>query len=211
MLKSKFLPTLAGAAALGLALAATPASADTITSTLNESNAGVNQNFGTVTITTITPTGACTPDCALVTFTAASGFSFLDSQIADLNTTSAVTTFEPVNPTTLTGTFGSQNVDGFGTFSLTTDCTGANGCDPSVHRSTVSYDIDGTFTSATQILAFNSSGFDAAAHMIGPSTFNGGNTFFAAEAVPAPPIGHGLVVLLAIGGVLFGGKLLQRA
>jgi hypothetical protein len=28
--------------------------------------------------------------------------------------------------------------------------------------------------------------------------------------VPAPVIGHGLFVLLAVGGVLFGGKLLER-
>jgi hypothetical protein len=31
----------------------------------------------------------------------------------------------------------------------------------------------------------------------------------AVSLVPAPPIGHGLFVLLAIGGVLFGGKLLE--
>jgi hypothetical protein len=31
------------------------------------------------------------------------------------------------------------------------------------------------------------------------------------SAVPAPPIGNGLLVLLAVGGVLFGGKLLQHS
>jgi len=30
------------------------------------------------------------------------------------------------------------------------------------------------------------------------------------DAVPAPIIGHGLFVLLAVGGVLFGGKLLEN-
>ncbi len=30
------------------------------------------------------------------------------------------------------------------------------------------------------------------------------------SAVPAPIIGHGLLVLLAVGGVLFGGKLLEH-
>jgi hypothetical protein len=37
----------------------------------------------------------------------------------------------------------------------------------------------------------------------------GPDTFLAGVAVPAPRIGHGLFVLLAIGGVLFGGKLLE--
>jgi hypothetical protein len=31
----------------------------------------------------------------------------------------------------------------------------------------------------------------------------------SANPVPAPPIGHGLLVLLAIGGVLFGGKIVE--
>jgi len=34
---------------------------------------------------------------------------------------------------------------------------------------------------------------------------------FGTRAVPAPVIGHGLFVLLAVGGVLFGGKLLERS
>ena len=33
---------------------------------------------------------------------------------------------------------------------------------------------------------------------------------FTVASVPAPPIGHGLPVLLAVGGMLFGGGLLQR-
>jgi hypothetical protein len=52
---------------------------------------------------------------------------------------------------------------------------------------------------------------------IGPDITGAGSaliTGFAAypvQAVPAPLIGHGLVVVLAVGGVLFGSKLLQRS
>lgn len=39
----------------------------------------------------------------------------------------------------------------------------------------------------------------------GPETIIGGHV------VPAPAIGHGLPVLLAVGGLLFGAKLLERS
>jgi hypothetical protein len=43
------------------------------------------------------------------------------------------------------------------------------------------------------------------------NTPSGGNgSAFVGGVVPAPLIGHGLLVLLAIGGVLFGGKLLEN-
>jgi hypothetical protein len=42
----------------------------------------------------------------------------------------------------------------------------------------------------------------------GPDSYT---LFSSALAVPAPVIGHGLFVLLAVGGVLFGGKLLERS
>ena len=38
----------------------------------------------------------------------------------------------------------------------------------------------------------------------------GPDTFLPGVPVPAPRIGHGLFVLLAVGGVWFGGKLLER-
>jgi hypothetical protein len=52
---------------------------------------------------------------------------------------------------------------------------------------------------------------------IGPDITGAGVTFvtgfapFPVQAVPAPVIGHGLPVVLAVGGVLFGAKLLQRS
>jgi hypothetical protein len=215
MLRSKCLPILAGAA-LGIALAATPASADEIMSTLNESNLPglATGNFGTVDVLFTGPTGCITACTATVTFNAGTGFAFNDSSIADINSTT-VNSFAAVNPSTLANG-GSKNLDGFGTFSLTTDCTG--GCGPNTLRSTVSYDIDGTFTSAAQVLTNNGSGFDAAAHIsecttgTGTTCSNVITTGFAAEtvAVPAPSIGHGLPVLLAVGGMLLGFRLWDR-
>ena len=37
------------------------------------------------------------------------------------------------------------------------------------------------------------------------------NVSLTANAVPAPVIGHGLLIVLAVGGVLFGSKLLERS
>jgi hypothetical protein len=61
--------------------------------------------------------------------------------------------------------------------------------------------------------------FDAAVHLqnCGPNSGTcqpgqtGNNSLVVGELVPAPPIGHGLLVLLAVGGVLFGGKLLEHS
>ena len=39
---------------------------------------------------------------------------------------------------------------------------------------------------------------------------SGPNQNFTLDAVPAPLIGRGLPVLLAVGGLLFGAKLLER-
>jgi hypothetical protein len=52
---------------------------------------------------------------------------------------------------------------------------------------------------------------------IGPDITGAGSAFitglaaFPVQAVPAPLIGHGLAVVLAVGGVLFGAKLLERS
>jgi hypothetical protein len=43
------------------------------------------------------------------------------------------------------------------------------------------------------------------------SAFVTGLAAFPVQAVPAPLIGHGLAVVLAVGGVLFGAKLLERS
>jgi hypothetical protein len=49
-----------------------------------------------------------------------------------------------------------------------------------------------------------------AADVLSPNG-NTGVIDFGLAAVPAPLIGHGLLVMLAVGGVLFGGKLLERS
>jgi len=218
-LKSIFVPILAGAAALGITLAVTPASATPSTdfmSTFTQSNLPgfATGTFGTLDIHF---DGACTVtgttgNCATATFTAASGFAFANgADLADLNTISSVTSFHAVTPSTgFSGSFSGGNADGFGAFALNTSCTGA--CAALPPFSTAQYIVDGTFTSQN-ILTGNSQGFDAAIHILnvsagGPSQ---GMTGFAVEPVPAPIIGHGLLVLLAVGGVLFGGKLLEHS
>jgi hypothetical protein len=51
---------------------------------------------------------------------------------------------------------------------------------------------------------------------IGPDITGAGVTFvtgfapFPVQAVPAPLVGHGLPLVLAVGGVLFGAKLRER-
>ncbi len=75
-------------------------------------------------------------------------------------------------------------------------------------------------TAADLVGLLDTSGkFDAAVHLqdCGPNNGTcqpgqtGNNSLVVGELVPAPVIGHGLFVLLAIGGVVFGGKLLERA
>lgn len=220
MSKFKFLPILASAVTIGIAgFLTSPAIADTITSDLTVAstpNGLVTGNFGTVTIMTVADTSAtCNAgpsSCAQVTFNIGTDdTAFIDSHIANLNTTSFVTSVDTTNgiPSGLSST-GSNNVDGFGVFNITTAangiCTGSSLC-PSVE-----YFIDGSFTSAAQILTLNGNGFDASAHILAPGILGCGsdtNTCFAGE-VPAPVIGHGLLVLLAVGGVLFGGKFLEN-
>jgi hypothetical protein len=135
-------------------------------------------------------------------------FAFVDSNIADLNGSGLTVSNLPANFTDT----GSGQVDGFGNFTNTTKFK-----DASSPFSTITFDVSGTFTSASDVLTANAQGFDAAAHIIAQSGTDNGMTGFAGECttgsnctiVPAPLIGHGLLVLLAVGGVLFGSKLLE--
>jgi len=78
-------------------------------------------------------------------------------------------------------------------------------------------DVSGSWLSPSQVLTANTGGgncpfppgCDAAAH-VAPLSQNGNVTGFVGELAPAPVIGHGLFVLLAVGGVLSGSKLLER-
>jgi hypothetical protein len=213
MFKFTSYPIVVSAAAFGLvALAISPARATPcgVTSTLTESNlAGLGSgDFGTVCITY---TGTLlAPGTATVEFTAGPGFAFVDSNIADLNSTT-ITSVSGL-PTHFSDT-GPGQVDGFGNFSNTTKYK-----DASSPFSTITFDIAGTFTAADQVLTANANGFDAAAHIIDniAGDPNNGKTGYAGECVsncvivPAPSIGHGLPVVLVVGGLLLGFKLWER-
>jgi hypothetical protein len=214
MLKSTSLPILAGVAALGaVALIAPPASADIITSSLTVSDGTLGPGpFGTVQINRTSST------MAMITYTTASGFTFGDGSAIDANVNAASFSVSgaTANCTSCTLTVvnppGTSNVDGLGTFNLTTTVGNFSPTSDFTVGSFTVTDLSGTWASASQVLAFNSGGgncplgCDAGAHARNETS---GNTAFVGETVPAPVIGHGLFVLLAVGGVLFGGKLFE--
>jgi hypothetical protein len=115
------------------------------------------------------------------TFTANSGFLFIDSSAADLNLSgtisSATETFSGGSGAVTSSTVnitGSKNVDGFGTFNVTDDLTSGAGGNPTV--STITLTINGT----TLALLANSDGNDVAAHICEISTGSAcSSTFFA--------------------------------
>jgi hypothetical protein len=112
------------------------------------------------------------------------------------------------------------NADGFGSFDFSLN-DGA-GFSPGAIASSLTFDFTtANLVTVANLLATNGTA-TAAAHMALGSNLN--CTGFAGNggtqgmgtvdnsscvAVPAPVIGHGLLVLLAIGGVLFGGKALE--
>jgi len=123
--------------------------------------------FGTVQVSLISST------TAHVLFTALPNYYFIDSSIADVQVSSnnfTVSSFSATAAPGSTGTAanlsfgGSGNVDGLGTFNLT-----INNMDGTAQALTeVDFNINltsGTFSSENTVLAFNSAGFDAAAHV----------------------------------------------
>ena len=135
------------------------------------------------------------PNTALVTFTAAPTYTFVDSSIADIqvNATSFTDAFVS-DTTTSSPTAGSGNVNGYGVFNLTWD----NGA-ASNHEDTFAFTVTntgGTWGSASDVLTANGSGFDAAAHVLclagsGCDTSGEGGgplTFFVAERAATSPV-----------------------
>jgi hypothetical protein len=175
-----------------------PARADFV-STLNFTNDSAlgTGPFGTVDI-------ALAGDVATVTFTAASGYGFVDSNVADLNLTNpAGVAFAAVTPGILTAT-GSGNVDGEGQMNFTSSI--GNASNP---LSTISFTLtSASFTNVNTILTANAGGFDAAAH-VSLLSAGGATTGFVGEngggtSVPEP------VTLAVIGSGLFGLGLVRR-
>lgn len=201
--KARFVLAIAAVALLLLAVGVTPASADTITVNLN--NTGVAGGPFVVATVNLTSTGTAT-----VTFQASSGVGMVDGSTLALNVnttqgyTGAFTNLTSngealANSCDLCST-GNQ-VDGFGTFNMIFDQK-----DSSNPATTVSVTLTGGgWTSASQVLALNSGGNDAASHAIVNSCtfFVGGpgptkSPASCATTVPEPSS----LVLLAFSGLL---------
>jgi hypothetical protein len=94
--------------------------------------------------------------------------------------------------------------DGSGTWQYAVGCpTCGGGVSAPTLDSPITFDISATGLSTASFVK-NGNGLLFAADIAGAN----GNTGVVG-AVPAPVIGHGLLVLLAVGGVLFGGRLLE--
>jgi VPDSG-CTERM motif len=155
------------------------------TSELTVSNlAGMQTgDFGTVTI-------SLSGQTATITFTAAAGFSFGDGSSAavNLNTDAFTEAFVTESPSNNFKAFAfDQQVDGFGQFDLALDQKNF-----AIKLSSITFTVTNTSGSTTwltaaDVLAFNSGGWDAAAHIFSSST---GKTGFAAEGAGTPPPPH---------------------
>src|SRR3954454_15330060 len=134
LIKLSPIATLAITSAFAASLFAAPAHADFVdsTSSLNVTNDAAlgTGSFGTLAVSLHGMTAA-------FTFTAAIGYGFVDSNVADVNlvTLSVPYIFQPINTPNLTQT-GSGNVDGLGVMNLTTSLG-----DASNPLSTIAYEI----------------------------------------------------------------------
>ena len=173
----------------------------------NPAIAGFAGPYGHVSIILVNST------TATVTFTgntvAGNTYLFGAVDAVDLNVNATTFTVGPVTgtnagtgftPGPLTAKIGSQNVDGLGTFNLTIDSF-----DGFTHSSdNVSFtltDVSGTWATQADVVTFNASGFDAAAHIfVTTSPANASNsalaTGFAGEGPGTVPDGGTTVMLL---------------
>ena len=182
-------------ALVGLGLQQAKAVTTDFTSTLtvpNSSSLGTGP-FGTVDVTLLSST------VAQITFTAntAGGFFFIDTGAAGVQLSAAATpTFVSESILDFKNfTFG-RNEDGFGTFTINLNDKSA-----SVQESTIVFDVtinSGTWASADSVLAFNSNGFDAAAHIIATLATDT-PTGFVGEGAGHVPDGGTTAMLLGAG------------
>ena len=159
-------------------------------------------NFGTVDV-------SLSGQTATITFTAGAGFFFGDGSSAavELNTDSFTEAFVSESPSNNFKAFAfDQNVDGFGSFDLALDQKNF-----AVHLTSITFTVTNTGTAwATDadVLASNSHGFDAAAHVFSTSS---GLTGFAAESgggnTHIPDSG---ATAMLLGGALAGLGVMRR-
>jgi hypothetical protein len=137
---------------------------DSTLSVGNDAISGFPSPYGTVHID-------LSGQVATITFTASNSYEFGDSKIADVNVNS--TDFTPSIPTggdSAFKNFGAGNVDGFGVFNLTIDNKDGAAMALTTLTFTVTNNSSTLWVTASDVLAFNSKGFDAAAHIF----INGG-------------------------------------
>jgi len=184
-------------------LAGRSALADTVTYNLGAGNPAITPAayglpYGTVLVNLTSST------TATITFTAASGYLFLDSSIADVNVNATSWTVSGLTGTNSISGFGgpalangsSGNVDGWGIFNQTFN--ESDGFMDALQTVTFTLtDTSGTWAHATNVLTGNNDGNLLAAHVgecnVNPCTFTGGsfaNTGYASETgainIPTP-------------------------
>jgi len=227
MLKSKSLPILAGAGALLAAglLAAAPAEADItyqltschISSPGSCSTAGTS--YGTVTLT---QNGANVDfDVALSGGSVFVETGAADDQLFKFNATGIVvgdivneTTVPTLTPAVpLNGFTGAFNGDGTGNFSFGIACVTASQCNGAsgANFSELTFTVNGA--TIAEVTPANTDPKNVntifVADILCGATSGCSGTGPVDVSVPTPLIGHGLLALLAVGGVLFGGRLLE--
>ena len=207
--------TAVGALLFLLTLGAPLASADSISYTLSNSNlgSGFTGPFGTVNV-------SLSGSTATITFTAGSGYVFLDGSIGDLNINGTWSLGTVTGITCATagcdGSFG--NVDGFGTFNQTINSKAGFGSAVTSFSFTITETGTTNWGSAAGVLFANSTGGHVAAH-IAPTSLGGACTGFASDGTTSsttPPGGcagtvpDGGVTLMLLGGALVGIETLRR-
>lgn len=219
--KFRFLPVLAGIAAVGwVAFGGPAAHADVFSITSDDCTNtcfGGASSGGTITVTqdgsNMVKVDVELDSTVLAGFADSVGKGNL--VLFDLPSFTSVTlTGDTPSFAATSVSAGSLQFDGFGTFNYSLVCslvsTTCNGSNVDIGTSLI-FDVGATGITPTSFEQSTGSkgGQFFAVDVVGQNG-NTGLVDASVRTVPAPVIGHGLLVLLAIGGVLSGGKLLEN-
>lgn len=218
MLKFKSLPILVGAGTLAIVglLGVSPAQATTFDLTSchisSPGSCGTATSFGTVTLTQ--SGGNVNFDVKLSDGSVFVETGSADFQLFKFNATGIVvgdivneTTVPVLSPAVpLNGTTGAFSGDGTGDFSFGIACVNLSQCNGAsgTNFSELTFTVNGSTIS--DFLIDSGKGNFFVADILCGATSGCTGTGPVDVAVPAPLLGHGLFVLLAVGGVLFGSR-----